>query len=275
MGHPALLDLARHREQSLDDLRQAVDLLVGGAQLVPDGRVRRLRDRGLEPQLDPREGRAQLVRGVGHELLLRPHGALDPTGHLIEGPGELVDLGAALQLPRPRGQIAGPEAPRGGARDPRAAGRATARSRPRGRGRRRDHPSATATIAAVARPTFSPTVSDVPGDPHGADQLALVDDGGGRHGDVSPLLVAPPDLRGDLRCRARGRPRDGRASRRTPRRPPRRSPRGRCRWHRARRPGLPTSARVPPDVARSALGDRGDRHRGCPGSGTPRSSGRS
>ena len=160
----------------------------------------------------------------------RAHRPLDAIRHLVERARELVDLGTSLQLARPRGQIAGAETLRG-RRASRDSGRAsdrasaTASTSPASR-----PPSATATIAAVARPTFSCTVSHVPRDPHGADELALVDDRG-------PLprrcrLPRPRSCRTSATSparRARARPPGVPAWRSRSRGPRRRSRRGRCR----------------------------------------------
>ena len=54
----------------------------------------------LEPQPQPGQRGAQLVGGVGDEVLLRPQQPPDPLGHLVEGARQRALLGAALDRDR-------------------------------------------------------------------------------------------------------------------------------------------------------------------------------
>ena len=77
--------LGDHRGEAVDLLERGLDLLrvAGGARL-------------LEPQLQAGERGAELVRGVGDELALAVHEALEPRAHLVERAREALLLGGAL-----------------------------------------------------------------------------------------------------------------------------------------------------------------------------------
>ena len=95
----------RHREQPGDEHRQPIDLRFGGDELRPDGVVAFVRDRALEPQLHPGERRAQLMRSVRDERLLRLGARLHPVGHRIERRRDLRDLRGAAHGTDPYGEI--------------------------------------------------------------------------------------------------------------------------------------------------------------------------
>ena len=57
-------------EQLVDDVGEPVDLAHPGVELGRGRRLRRQRARLLEPQADAAQRRAEMVRGVGDELLL-------------------------------------------------------------------------------------------------------------------------------------------------------------------------------------------------------------
>ena len=111
-----LVALARERQQRGQQPREPLDLELGRLELRL-GVAARLGARRLEPQAQPGQRRAQLVRGVGDELALcREHGP-EPLGHVVEGRRDLAllrragHLGARLEVaaldpPRRGGEVA-------------------------------------------------------------------------------------------------------------------------------------------------------------------------
>ncbi len=87
---------ARRGQHVVDQSLQLGEVALHVAK--PRG-VRGVAGQQLEGQANPREGRAQLVGDVGQQLLLAAHGALDPLGHVVEGPGELGQLVVAGSAP--------------------------------------------------------------------------------------------------------------------------------------------------------------------------------
>ena len=94
-------------EQLLENVGEPVDLGHPGVELGDGGACgRHQRARLLEAQAQAGERRAQLVRRVGHEVLLAAQEPGHPAGHLVEGPRERALLGAALDR-RARLEVAG------------------------------------------------------------------------------------------------------------------------------------------------------------------------
>ena len=95
---------AREREQRVEEVRQALDLGLREPKLVLDGRIVRLDLRSLEPQTQPGQRRAELMRRVADELALRLDRLLEPLRHVVEGDRDLAllagarDLGACIEL---------------------------------------------------------------------------------------------------------------------------------------------------------------------------------
>ena len=140
-GRP--LALAREREQVRHGAREALGLALARLEVAAERVVLGLQARGLEPQAQAGERRAELVGGVGDEVALRGHRAAQAVGHVVEGVGDLAVLAGAGLLGA-RVEIARLDAPGGGgqaAQRPRQVAReqprddqARARAR-RGRGR--------------------------------------------------------------------------------------------------------------------------------------------
>ena len=101
---------AREREQVVDQRAQPVELGLGLRRLL--GRGPALGPDRLQPELDPGQRRAELVRGVGDEVALRGEVGRELAGHAVERAAELVDLLRALRLDA-RVEVAAPE-PAGG-----------------------------------------------------------------------------------------------------------------------------------------------------------------
>ena len=102
-GRRGQLVLARpaQDQQLVDDRREPVDLSRCGIELArTPGPPRETLAEPLERQAQAGERRAQLMRGVGDEVLLDAQQALDPVGHLVEGARQRALLGAALDLDR-------------------------------------------------------------------------------------------------------------------------------------------------------------------------------
>ena len=89
--------------------RQAVDLAEGRVEVLDLHRGDRLGARLLEAQPQSRQRGAELVRGVGHELPLSRQQRREALGHPVEGPRELLLLGAALD-PRADAEVAARDA---------------------------------------------------------------------------------------------------------------------------------------------------------------------
>ena len=61
----------------------------------------------IQPPLQGRERRAQLVRGVGHEAALAGERCLEPRQHVVERGGEPAQLVVRPAIVQPRAEIAG------------------------------------------------------------------------------------------------------------------------------------------------------------------------
>jgi hypothetical protein len=84
---------ARHQEQIVDQARQALRLVDGGADSAGELRARGAVARDeLELGPEHRQRRAQLVAGVGGEAALALEAVLEPREHLVEGRAETMEL---------------------------------------------------------------------------------------------------------------------------------------------------------------------------------------
>ena len=89
-------------QKLIDDVGKAVDLPHGGVQLAGadlNGAGLPVPEAVLEvfkPQSQPGQRCAELMGGVGDEVLLRPQQPSDPLRHLVEGTRQGALLGAAL-----------------------------------------------------------------------------------------------------------------------------------------------------------------------------------
>jgi hypothetical protein len=93
--------------------RQAIDLLVGGGEIVRHLRRVRPFDRGFQAELHAGERSPQLVRGVRDELPLGVDRAFDAVGHLVERASQLLDLIGAGDVVCARGEITSSQPSRG------------------------------------------------------------------------------------------------------------------------------------------------------------------
>ena len=93
---PARVELGEV-EQVGRQLGQALDLLAHRAhELVPLLRARVLFFEQLDEAAEAEDRRAQLVRGVGDELLAGAVELGEPALHLVEGAGQLAELAAGV-----------------------------------------------------------------------------------------------------------------------------------------------------------------------------------
>ena len=109
------------REQAVDEAGQALDLGDGGIDVGQPG------SSALEPQPQRGERRAQLVDGVGDEVLLGGDELLEARGHPVERRGEGADLGRPVVGAGARPRSPAPSAP--AASCSRRSGRVTDRPR--------------------------------------------------------------------------------------------------------------------------------------------------
>ena len=126
---------AREREQALDEVGEPLDLGQRAFGVAV-----------LEPQAQRRQRRAQLVRGVGDELVLRAHEQPELRDRLVEDARERPHLGRAVALGRARVEVAG--ADRGRGRSSPRSGRVTKRAS-------RQPTSAAAASTTAAMPASS------------------------------------------------------------------------------------------------------------------------
>ena len=95
---------ASEREQRVEEIRQALDLGLGEPELVLHCRIIRLDLRSLEPQPQPGQRCAELMRRVADELALSLDRLLEPLGHVVEGDRDLPllagtgDVSARIEL---------------------------------------------------------------------------------------------------------------------------------------------------------------------------------
>ena len=124
----------------------------------------------LEPQPQAGERRAQLVRGVGHEVALAGDEPLQPRRHVVEGAREAALLGAALDAGADA-QVALRHLRRGVVEPPQRAGD-LARDQHAGGEAEHEHEHADRRQAERRAPGRARDVVDALGDAHGADALA-------------------------------------------------------------------------------------------------------
>ena len=94
-GHRFRSPSGGQRQQIRDDRLQPVDLLercAGGRPYIRFVTI----DQFLEPQADGRQRPAELMRGVGRELALRPNQRFDSTRTLVQRLRDCVRLGDAV-----------------------------------------------------------------------------------------------------------------------------------------------------------------------------------
>ena len=145
-------------QQLGDHAREAVDLRPARPRSAPRGPVGG-RGRLLQPQAQPGQRRAQLVRGVGDEVALRVDHPLHAPGHLVERGADLALLAAnpppvRVRTGRPRpARRAAPASRRSGRTTD--AGQQRARGQPERRARSGRPARARASPTARARPTAS------------------------------------------------------------------------------------------------------------------------
>ena len=172
---PALaLARATQDQQLVDDLREAIDL-AGYPRRAQSrrGRPRELVTKLLELQADPGERRAQLMRGIGHEVLLASEQPAEAAGHLVERASE----GTLLLAPLDGGGRPSDRRPRPAGRRPRAGQSAGTVSRAiSAPGERRRAAGRRHRAAARRRIERAGGVRDggvALRDPHGADRPAV------------------------------------------------------------------------------------------------------
>ncbi len=177
--HPA------HRARLLDRLAEILGDLGGHG-------VRQAAAQVVQREAQAGERGAQLVAGVGDELLLPVQGALQDVGHPVERGGEPAQLGRAALEPHPGRHLARRDA-RGGLVEPGDRAQQPARERPGGTGeqggQRRGH-------AEQQQPAQQDVVAQRPdrrGRHHRTDRLGPDPD---RDGDHQVALTGGPDRAG-------------------------------------------------------------------------------